>query len=60
MVLLLLCFKAVYPNHLHMSRGNHETLNMNKIYGFEGEVKAKYDQRMFQLFTEVFHCPPAG
>ena len=37
-VLLLFSFKVVYPNHLHLSRGNHETLNMNKIYGFEGEV----------------------
>ena len=37
-VLLLLTFKVVYPEHLHLSRGNHETLSMNKIYGFEGEV----------------------
>jgi len=57
-VLLLFCFKVLYPKHLHMARGNHETLNMNKMYGFEGEVKAKYDQRTFNLFTEVFHCLP--
>ena len=57
-VLLLFCFKALYPRHLHMARGNHETLNMNKMYGFEGEVKHKYDLRMFQLFTEIFHCLP--
>ena len=25
-VLLLLTFKVVYPEHLHLSRGNHETL----------------------------------
>ena len=31
---------------------------MNKIYGFEGEVKAKYSAQMFQLFTEVFHTLP--
>ena len=31
---------------------------MNKIYGFEGEVKHKYSIQMFQLFTEVFHCLP--
>ena len=37
-VLLLLTFKVVYPEHLHLSRGNNETLSMNKIYGFEGEV----------------------
>ena len=31
---------------------------MNRIYGFEGEVKAKYSTQTFQLFTEVFHCLP--
>ena len=24
-----------------LSRGNHETINMNKMYGFEGEAKHK-------------------
>jgi len=43
---------------VHLSRGNHETLNMNRIYGFEGEVKAKYNQTVFDLFTECFHCLP--
>ena len=57
-VLLLFCFKVLYPDHVLLSRGNHETLNMNRIYGFEGEVKAKYSATMFQLFTEVFHCLP--
>ena len=36
-----------------MQRGNHETKNMNKIYGFEGEVKHKYDDTVMNLFTEV-------
>ena len=58
MVLLLFSFKVLYPDSVHLSRGNHETLNMNRIYGFEGEVKAKYNATMFQLFTEVFHCLP--
>lgn len=57
-VLLLFAFKALYPQHLHLTRGNHETLNMNKVYGFEGEVKHKYNLQMFQLFSEVFHCLP--
>jgi serine/threonine-protein phosphatase 5 len=26
---------------MHLVRGNHETKNMNRIYGFEGEVKTK-------------------
>ncbi|EOD31402.1 hypothetical protein EMIHUDRAFT_232006 [Emiliania huxleyi CCMP1516] len=49
---------ALYPKHLHLTRGNHETLNMNKVYGFEGEVKHKYSAQMFNLFTEVFHVLP--
>ena len=28
------------------------------MYGFEGEVKAKYTVQMFQLFTEVFNYLP--
>jgi len=57
-VLLLFAWKVLYPNHVHLTRGNHESLNMNRIYGFEGEVKAKYSVQMFQVFTEVFHCLP--
>jgi len=57
-VMLLFCFKCLYPKHLHLTRGNHESLNMNKVYGFEGEVKHKYSPQMFQLFTEVFHVLP--
>lgn len=40
------------------SKGNHETDNMNQMYGFEGEVKAKYTAQMFQLFSEVFQWLP--
>jgi len=38
----MMTFKVLYPNHYHITRGNHETNDMNKIYGFEGEVKHKY------------------
>ena len=42
-IICLLSWKVCYPNHFFMSRGNHETSNLNKLYGFYGEVKAKYD-----------------
>lgn len=41
-VLVLFAWKLLYPDHFFLSRGNHETINMNKVYGFEGEVKHKY------------------
>eukprot|EP00959_Pyramimonas_sp_CCMP1952_P106855 2233798-Pyramimonas_sp.AAC.3 len=40
------------PAAIYMTRGNHESKNMNKIYGFEGEVKSKYNEPMVNLFTE--------
>ena len=39
---MLFAFKAWDAKCIFQTRGNHETKNMNKIYGFEGEVKAKY------------------
>ena len=31
-----------YPNSVHLLRGNHEALTMNKMYGFQGEVYLLY------------------
>jgi len=39
-------------------QGNHESINMNQMYGFEGEVKSKYSNQMFGLFTEIFNVLP--
>ncbi|KAM3874989.1 serine/threonine-protein phosphatase 5 [Diretmus argenteus] len=57
-ILTLFGFKLLYPDCFHLLRGNHETDNMNQMYGFEGEVKAKYTGQMFQLFSEVFQWLP--
>jgi serine/threonine-protein phosphatase 5 len=53
-IITLLAFKALYPNHVHLSRGNHECRLLNKIYGFEGEVKKKYNELAMQCFSELF------
>ncbi|RDD38500.1 Serine/threonine-protein phosphatase 5 [Trichoplax sp. H2] len=57
-VFTLFGFKVLYPNHVHLSRGNHESPTMNKMYGFEGEVKEKYSANMCELFTEIFNYLP--
>lgn len=49
-----LALKLAEPESIFLTRGNHESKNMNKIYGFEGEVKHKYDQTVMTLFAEVF------
>lgn len=57
-IFVLFAFKLLYPNHFFMSRGNHESQTMNQMYGFEGEVKAKYTSQMSDLFTEVYNWLP--
>jgi len=57
-ILTLFAFKVLYPNHMFLARGNHESRSMNKMYGFEGEVKAKYSDAIFELFSEVFCLLP--
>lgn len=53
-VLALFAWKLLYPQHLHLARGNHETRHMNRIFGFEGEVRSKCDEGLYALFCEAF------
>ncbi|KAL2786579.1 hypothetical protein BJX66DRAFT_328465 [Aspergillus keveii] len=56
--LLLYAYKWLRPNGIFLNRGNHETDDMNKVYGFEGECKAKYNETMFKVFSESFSALP--
>merc|ERR1719333_2086465 len=57
-VLSLFALKVQHPGGVHINRGNHETKNMSKIYGFEGEVRHKYDATVLALFHECFQWLP--
>ncbi|KAK5073505.1 Palmitoyl-protein thioesterase 1 [Lithohypha guttulata] len=56
--LLLYSYKWLRPNYFFLNRGNHETDDMNRVYGFEGECKAKYSERVFKIFSESFSALP--
>jgi len=56
--LLLYANKWLRPKNFFINRGNHETDDMNRAYGFEGECKAKYNERIFKLFSESFSALP--
>ncbi|KAJ1914492.1 Serine/threonine-protein phosphatase 5 [Mycoemilia scoparia] len=62
-VLLLFMYKLLNPDGFFLNRGNHESINMNQMYGFEGEIRAKYpggstSKRIFNLMEETFECLP--
>ncbi|XP_050249259.1 serine/threonine-protein phosphatase 5 isoform X1 [Quercus robur] len=57
-ILTLFAFKCMSPAAIYLARGNHESKSMNKIYGFEGEVKSKLSDTFVELFAEVFCCLP--
>ncbi|SNX87375.1 related to phosphoprotein phosphatase (serine/threonine specific protein phosphatase) [Melanopsichium pennsylvanicum] len=57
--LTMFAYKWLYPKTTLINRGNHETSEMNKVYGFEGECKAKFGGDLtFKLFTQVFVALP--
>lgn len=47
-IFILLTLKILYPNKVHLLRGNHETDSICRIYGFFDEVKRRYNVKLFK------------
>ena len=58
--MLMLARKVCFSQHFFMRRGNHEANQLNKMYGFEVLVKAKYDVKTYDLFSQLFCHLPLG
>jgi hypothetical protein len=60
-ILSLLAIKLSNPTAMHLLRGNHETISMNKMFGFTAELVRKYPkdaQALFIVFQELFCSLP--
>lgn len=57
-IILLFALKISDAGSIFLNRGNHENVDMNKTYGFEGEVCHKYCSKTFSIFTSVFNILP--
>eukprot|EP01028_Stygiella_incarcerata_P005626 TRINITY_DN2354_c0_g1_i1.p1 TRINITY_DN2354_c0_g1~~TRINITY_DN2354_c0_g1_i1.p1 ORF type:complete len:478 (-),score=118.07 TRINITY_DN2354_c0_g1_i1:255-1688(-) len=57
-ILALLSFMITDPESIYLARGNHESRGLNQMYGFSGEVAAKYNPKMYEVFLEVFRVLP--
>ena len=57
-IVLLLCYKIKYPENFFMLRGNHESDNINKTYGFYDECKRRFDIKLWKKFNDLFNVFP--
>uniref|UniRef100_A0A665VWD4 Serine/threonine-protein phosphatase with EF-hands n=1 Tax=Echeneis naucrates TaxID=173247 RepID=A0A665VWD4_ECHNA len=62
-VILLFAYLLLYPDYMHLNRGNHEDHIMNLRYGFTKEVMQKYkthSREILQLFQDIFSLLPVA
>uniref|UniRef100_A0A3P9J4S3 Serine/threonine-protein phosphatase with EF-hands n=1 Tax=Oryzias latipes TaxID=8090 RepID=A0A3P9J4S3_ORYLA len=60
-LLILFGFLLVYPNDLHLNRGNHEDHIVNLRYGFTKEILGKYrvhGKKILKLLQKIFSWLP--
>ncbi|XP_053561239.1 serine/threonine-protein phosphatase with EF-hands 1 [Bombina bombina] len=60
-LIILFSYLLVYPNNLHLNRGNHEDPIMNLRYGFTKEVMQKYKahgQKILHVLEEIYSQLP--
>ncbi len=58
-LILVLALKIRYPNRYYLLKGNHETLEMNKAYGFFQEFKYRFNnQKKFDEVLAVYNVLP--
>jgi len=58
-LILVLALKIRYPNRYYLLKGNHETLEMNKAYGFFQEFEYRYNNQIkFDEVLAVYNVLP--
>ncbi|XP_069579069.1 serine/threonine-protein phosphatase with EF-hands 2-like [Brachyistius frenatus] len=60
-LLILFGFLLVYPNDVHLNRGNHEDHIVNLRYGFTKEILVKYrvhGKKILKLLQKIFSWLP--
>ena len=53
-ICLLLAYKIKFPQNFFMLRGNHESQNINRLYGFYDECKRRYLNILIRYY-DIIH-----
>jgi len=59
-ICLLMAFKIKYPENFFLLRGNHESEDITRVYGFFDECKRRYSVQLWKQFTEMFKFLPVA
>ena len=57
-ILLLFCYKLKFPENFFLLRGNHESANVTRVYGFYDECKRRCNVKIWKTFIDAFNCLP--
>lgn len=57
-ILLLLCYKLKFPENFFLLRGNHESANVTRVYGFYDECKRRTTIKIWKGFIDTFNALP--
>lgn len=57
-LMLLFALKVKYPENVYLLRGNHETENLSRFYGFYKEISGKYEEDIYMSIIDTFELLP--